>query len=125
MLKYVVAIGVGFVLLGGLALAHAQKSTEIFIPIGQSPGLSGEYTKMGEIEAVSSQDRTVTMTDPSGSYTVQIAEGTSIWLDKSKLKLTNEEGSFADLQAGRMVEVKYEDNDPGRAAEWVKVQVTE
>jgi hypothetical protein len=125
MLKYIIAIGVGFVLLGSLALAHAQKSTEIFIPIGQSPGLSGEYTKMGEIEAVSSQDRTVTMTDPSGSYTVQIAEGTSIWLDKSKLKLTNEDGSFADLQAGRMVEVKYEDNDPGRAAEWVKVQVTE
>jgi hypothetical protein len=125
MLKYSAAIGAALALLAGLPHAQAQKATEIFIPIGQSPGLSGKYTKMGTIEAVNTDDQTVTMTDPSGSYTVEITENTRIWLDKSKLKQTNEKGTFSDLEAGRMVEVKYKDDDPEGAAEWIKVQVPE
>ena len=125
MVKHVMAIGVTFALLAGLATGFAQKLTERFIPIGESPGLSGEHTKIGNIESVSAQQQTLTISDASGSFSVQIAEDTHIWLDKSKLGSTNEIGSMSDLAAGRRIEVKYKDNDPQAGAEWIKVEITE
>lgn len=67
----------------------------------------------------------MTMSDASGSYSIEIAEDTDIWLDKSKLGETNEIGSISDLDSGRRVEVKYVDNDPVAAAEWIKVEILE
>lgn len=125
MLKYAIVIGAAFAMIGAVPYASAQKTTEMFIPIGKSPGLSGEYTKMGTIEEVSAQAQSITMSDAAGSYTIQVAEGTSLWLDKSKMKSTNQAGSFSDLVGGRMVEVKYKDNDPESGVEWIKVQITE
>lgn len=123
--RHDLAIGVAVALLAGLAAAFAQKTTERFIPIGQSPGLSGVHTRIGNIEAFSAQEDTLTMSDPSGSHSIQVAEDTHIWLDKSKLGVTNEVGGVSDLQAGRRVEVKYQDNDPQAAAEWIKVEILE
>ncbi len=125
MLRYVIVIGIALAAMGALPNASVQKTTEIFIPIGKSPGLSGEYTKMGKIEALNATDQTVTMSDAAGSYTIQVAEGCSIWLDKSKMKSTNQVGGFSDLAAGRMVEVKFKDNDPKLGAEWIKVEIPE
>ena len=125
MVTYRTPIGVAIALLVGLATAPAQRTTERFIPIGQSPGLSGEYTKIGNLDSFSAQERTLTISDASDSYQIQIAEDTHIWLDKSKAGSTNEIGSVSDLQAGRRVEVKYKDNDPQAAAEWIKVEITE
>lgn len=127
MLKLLTNIGVTLILLVGVPCVHGQKATEIFIPIGKSPGLSGKYTTIGKIDTVNAQDQTITMADSSGSYTIKITEHTKIWLDKSKLELTNERGTFADLQKGLLAEVKYENNarkDKG-VAEWIKVQITE
>jgi len=125
MLRYLIIIGVTLAAIGAVPDAGAQKTTEMFIPIGKSPGLSGEHTKMGTIEEVSAQAQSITMSDAAGSYTIQVAEGTSIWLDKSKMKSTNQVGSFSDLVAGRLVEVKFKGNDPGSGTEWIKVQITE
>ena len=125
MLKSLMTIGVLGTLIVGLTDAQAQKASEIFIPIGLSPGLSGKYTEVGKIDAARAQDQTITMTNSSGSYTVEITESTNIWLDRSKLQLTNQKGAFVDCQAGRTIEVKYKDNDPGGPVEWIKVQVTE
>jgi len=125
MLKSLMTVGVLVTLFVGLPDAQAQKASEIYIPMGQSPGLSGKYTEVGQIDAANDQDQTITMTNSSGSYTVEITESTKIWLDRSKLQLTNEKGSFTDLQAGRTIEVKHKDNDPGGPVEWIKVQVTE
>ena len=125
MLKSLMTIGVLVTLFVGLPDAQAQKASEIYIPMGQSPGLSGKYTEVGKIDAANDQDQTITMTNSSGSYTVEITESTKIWLDRSKVQLTNEKGSFTDLQAGRTIEVKHKDNDPEGPVEWIKVQVTE
>ena len=38
--------------LGCLAQVHGQQMTEIFIPIGQSPGVSGKSSLVGAIESV-------------------------------------------------------------------------
>ena len=125
MLKSLMTIGVLVTLFVGLPDAQAQKASEIYIPIGQSPGLSGQYTEVGKIDAANAQDQTITMTNSSGSYTVEITESTNIWLDRSKLQLTNQKGAFANLQTGQTIEVKHKDNDPGGPVEWIKVQVTE
>jgi len=123
----VVATGVW--LWSGMLSAHGQKATEMFIPIGQSPGLSNTISVIGTIETLDPRGHTIAITGSSGSWSAMITNRTKIWLDKSKLRLTNEKGTFADLRRGQLVEVKYEDPE-GRgkakaAADWIKVQITE
>ena len=123
----VVATGVW--LWGGMPSAHGQKATEMFIPIGQSPGLSNTISVIGTIETLDPRGHTIAITGSSGSWSAMITNRTKIWLDKSKLRLTNEKGTFVDLRRGQLVEVKYEDPE-GRSkakgpADWIKVQITE
>ena len=123
----VVATGVW--LWSGMPSAHGQKATEMFIPIGQSPGLSNTISVIGTIETIDPRGHTIAITGSSGSWSATITNRTKIWLDKSKLRLPNQKGTFADLQKGLLVEVKYEDPE-GRgktkaAADWIKVQITE
>jgi hypothetical protein len=118
-------IGLAIALLGAISYAYGQKETELYIPIGQSPGLSQKYTSIGELAEVDPRAKTVTIADPAGRRTVKITEKTRIWLDRSKLKQTNLTGSFADLQKGRRVEVKYDDPQRREVAEWVKVEVSQ
>jgi len=106
-----------------ISLAHGQKETERFIPIGQSPGVSQKVTSIGEIAEVDESMRTVTIVEPAGRRTVKITEKTRIWLDRTKLKQPNLPGSFADLRKGRRVEVKYQDPERRLAADWVKVEI--
>jgi hypothetical protein len=112
-------------LLCATAFAHGQEATEQFIPIGQSPGLSGKHTTLGEVAEVDAQGKTVTVVEPAGRRTVKITDKTHIWLDRSKLKQPNVTGSFADLKKGRKVEVKYEEPAQREVADWVKVEVTQ
>jgi len=118
-------LGLAIALFGAISYAHGQKETELYIPIGQSPGLSQKYTSIGELAEVDPRAKSVTIADPAGRRTVKITEKTRIWLDRSKLKLTNLTGSFADLQKGRRVEVKYDDPQRREVAEWVKVEVSQ
>jgi hypothetical protein len=106
--------------------AGAQQATEIFIPIGQSPGLSGTHTLIGTIDAVDLQNRTITMTDAAGaSHTVRFAEDTRFWLDQSQRKVLNTEGAPADLLAGRRIEVYLgRDENAAEPADWIKIEVT-
>jgi len=115
-------IGIIFILFWSTADARAQKATEIFIPIEKSPGLSGKYTVIGKIDSTRNQDQTITVTDSTESHIFKVTERTKIWLDRSRLKLTNQKGAFEDLQMGLLVEVKYEGEEHKDAAEWIKVQ---
>ncbi len=118
-------LGIALWLVGASFTAHGQKMTEQFIPIGQSPGVSGKYySSIGEIAEVNAAAQTVTIADPAGPRTVRISEKTHIWLDRTKLKQPNITGRFADLQKGRRAEVKYGDADR-QVAEWVKVEITQ
>jgi hypothetical protein len=102
----------------------AEKSTELYIPIGQSPGLSGKYTVMGQIDQVNSQNRTLKMSGASGTYTVSLTPHTVIYLDRSRAGLANTYGKLTDCLAGDKVEVKFKDNSPSKPVEWIKVQKT-
>jgi hypothetical protein len=116
-------IGGALALLGVVSYVHGQKETEQYIPIGQSPGVSQKYTSIGAIAEIDPGQQTITVSEQAGPRTVKIAEKTRIWLDRTKLKQTNLRGSFADLQKGRRVEVKYVDPEQRDVAEWVKVEV--
>ena len=102
------------------ATVHAQKTTEQFIPLGKSPGVSGVSSYIGKIAKVDATNRIITVADGTKSWSVAITETTNIWLDRSKYKKTNIVGRFEDLKASRQVEVKPEDANADRA-EWIKV----
>lgn len=112
--------------------AHAQKATELFIPIGQSPGVSGAHSWIGEIVGTDAEQRTLTLRVDGSEKAVRLTDATRVYLDRSKLKQPNRTGGFADLVPGREVEVKYEGTRGGPGvesppplpgAEWVKVAI--
>jgi len=116
---------VAIALMSAVFQVHAQKETERYIPLGQSPGVSQKQTSIGEIAEVDTARRTVTVAEQAGRRTVKITEKTRIWLDRTKLKQANLSGSFSDLQKGRRVEVKYEDPGRRQVADWVKVEIAQ
>ena len=112
--------GVFIGLLASIPLVYGQKATEMFIPIGQSPGLSGKGTYLGKIAEVNGEDQTIN----AGGRTVKITDKTKIWLDQSKFNRANKVGEFADLRVGRRIEINYEDPDRKEVADWIKLEVT-
>lgn len=100
----------------------AQKTTELFIPLGQSPGLSGKHTLVGKIDLTNALNNTLTVTDAAGTYSVPVAPGTRIYLDKSQAGMPNTQGTLADCRPGDTIEVKFVDNARTQPAEWIKVR---
>lgn len=101
--------------------AQAQMMTERYIPIGQSPGISGKYSYTGQIESLDTSNRTVTVRGEQGSRTIKVTEKTWIWLDRSQQRQPNVRGVMSDLQPGRRVEIKYTDYQTKDTAHWIKV----
>lgn len=103
--------------------AHGQQSTEQFIPIGQSPGLSGTITYAGEITGVDPGLRSLTMRRAAegDAVTVTVASDTRIWLDRSSIGQPSLSGDFADLLPGSVVEIHFRDPERRRLADWIKV----
>ena len=106
-------------------VTYAQKATEQYIPVGKSPGISGKYSYIGEIEQVDQQNRTITVAGPEGRRTIKVTDATKIWLDRTQQRISNKRGSMADCQPGRRVEVNYVDYETKDQAEWIKVMITE
>jgi hypothetical protein len=106
--------------------AQAQRLTEMYIPIGKSPGLSGKHTFAGAVVSVDTSLSTLTVSDGTSSMTARITDSTWIWLDRNKLKLTNIRGSLTDCLPGRMAEIKFVRNERlnGGNAHWVKIEVS-
>jgi len=123
MLNCYLRLAIVVVALGGTLEASGQQATEMFIPIGQSPGLSNKESVIGTLESVDPGKRMVTISNSSGAQTVGITDRTLIWLDRSEQKQPNQNGAINDLQKGRKVEVKVRKGEPKAVAEWIKVQV--
>jgi hypothetical protein len=123
--KLLAGVAVMGLWLGCLAQVHGQEMTEMYIPIGQSPGVSGKSSLIGTIDSVNLQKQTLAVSGLTGIQTVVLTDRTRIWLDRTLARLSNQVGTLANLQKGLKVEVKFRDADQKRVAEWVKVQVTE
>ena len=123
----VVVVGMSALLGAGPWAAFSHEMTERYIPVGQSPGLSGKYSVIGKVQATNVRDQTVTIVGSTGTWSAKITERTRIWLDRSKLRLTNLKGTFGDLRPGMIVEVKHEGHQRGifsGPAEWIKVEIS-
>ena len=123
MLNRYLGLAIVVVALGGTLEASGQQATEMFIPIGQSPGLSNKGSVIGTLESMDPGKRMVTISSPSGAQTVGITDRTMIWLDRSEQKQPNQNGAINDLQKGRKIELKVRKGEPKAVAEWIKVQV--
>ena len=111
----------------GLSLAplvQAHKATERYIPIGLSPGVSSQ-TLIGEVVEVDAANQRLTVHTNGERIPVTATETTRIYLDRSKIRQTNLEGSFVDVRTGRRVEVKFEDPRRRAVAEWIKIEIGE
>ena len=121
MLKRLVFVGI----LCALALpAYAEQTPEMFIPIGER-GPTGEFSMVGGIKEFNNRTQILTFVREDGMHTVQITAYTKIWLDMSANNGTNQVGSTADCQKGRLLEVKFVSSGATRTdvAEWVKIRV--
>jgi len=116
-------VAVTVALVAGASHAHGQKQTERYIPVGQSPGVSGKLTHVGVIEAADAGARTITVARDGERRPVRVTGATRIWLDRSRVKRTTLDGTFADLQRGRRVEVMPAGPAPGAEAAWIKVEI--
>jgi hypothetical protein len=122
LVRQLLGVAAVMVAVGGAGPARAHMATERYIPIGQSPGVSHKLTVIGKIEAVDPQRKSITLAGPSGLIVVGVEDKTRIWLDRTKMRRTNLDGGFDDLVPGRVVEVKFRDQDRKRSADWVKVE---
>jgi hypothetical protein len=123
MLNRYLRLAIVIVALGGTLEASGQQATEMFIPIGQSPGLSNKGNVIGTLESVDPGKQMVTISSSSGAQTVGITDRTMIWLDRSEQKQPNQNGAINDLQKGRKIEIKVRKGEAKAVAEWIKVQV--
>jgi len=104
--------------------ALAQQTTEQYVPIGASPGISGKYSTIGRIRAIDRDERKITVEHDGGRRTFTVTDATLIWLDRNRWKRTNLEGSYRDCKVGRHIEVMYSHDDESLAA-WIKVEARE
>ena len=107
-----------------IPIIYGQKSTEQYIPIGKSPGITRKYSMMGEIEQYDPATKSLTVTSSSGKTGMKVTDETRIYLDRSKLRQRNIKGNFSDLQKGRKVEVKYKDPQNKTTADWIKIEIS-
>ena len=102
--------------------AAAQQATERFIPIGQSPGLSGRATLLGTVVRHADGVLAIGAAAAAAPQQVRVLPETRIWLDRSAQKQSTLSGTVADLSAGRRVEVGFVDPATRLAAAWIKVE---
>ncbi len=105
----------------GAPFTNAQQTTEQYIPIGQSPGVSGTQSYIGRVIAVDSGRQTISVDDRRGVHLIKVVETTSIWFDRSKANLQNRVASYDDCKVGARVEVMYEAGDETTAS-WIKIE---
>jgi hypothetical protein len=109
--------------LAGAAAAHP--ATEQFIPIGESPGpgvVQGTAAAVAEPSSVEGEP-VVSVENTSGAElgAYVVTEHTRIYIDRSAQNLPSLVGTIADVQPGRVIEVRIADPQT-REAEWIKVR---
>lgn len=99
----------------------AQQTTEQFIPIGMSPGVSGKLSLVGNISLVDSETNSFSMMIDGSSRRIKVSPTTRIWLDRSKSGESNIRAGMEALQPGLRVEVFPR---PGNqeSIDWIKIE---
>ena len=99
--------------------SYAQKTTERYIPIGKSPGISASHSIVGTITSVDDESHRMTVVAENSTTTITMTAKTRYYLDRSHIKKSSQTGSYEDCEVGRDVEVKVYDDG---SADWVKIK---
>lgn len=99
--------------------ADGQQTTERYIPLGKSPGISASRSLIGEILDLDYDTYAMTVAAGKRTATVTMTPDTIYYVDRSHIKKTNATGSFEDCTVGQRVEVYLDDR--GKVV-WVKVR---
>ncbi|MCI0665582.1 MAG: hypothetical protein L0220_31365 [Acidobacteria bacterium] len=118
------AVSAVILMLPVISIVFGQKSTEQYIPMGKSPGVTRKYSIMGEIEQYDASSKSLTVISSSGKTTIKLTDQSRIYLDRSKLRQRNTRGNFSDLKKGRYVEVKYKDPQNKTGCDWIKIEIS-
>ena len=103
--------------------ANGQQTTEQYIPIGYSPGVSDKYSYVGNIVAIDRKARTISVEDHGEIRTIKVTAETRIWLDRSKVKRENLVADYSDCEVGLRIELMHvRDNE--NIADWIKIEST-
>lgn len=111
--------------------AGAQQTTERYIPIGESPDLSGVMSAIGRIAQVDASRGEMWYETDGTTRSCSISVDTTIYVDRSKAGKENLVGGIDDLKPGRRVEVSYYHPEvrggeaPADLAHWIKVEAEE
>lgn len=117
-------------LLATASAAHAQKATEIYIPIGRSPGLSGKVTVTGFIATVDDHTMVMSVKGADGGWRAVVTDRSKIYIDRSAQRRPNRYGTMDDCRPGHFCEIKYVSGDAAalrrrgepREIEWIKIR---
>lgn len=105
---------------GATPTATGHPATELYIPLGQSPGVSGARSWVGTIEARAATQRGFTMKVQDDERYVSFDASTRVYLQYLSPRKRNQLGDYADCESGLRAEV-YVGAD-GKAR-WVKLQM--
>ncbi len=103
--------------------AYGQEAAERYIPIGQSPGVSGKSSYLGPVRNVSMSAGTLTVLEDGVTRIVKVTDQTRIYQDYSAKQRSNGIGGLGDCRIGRTVEIKFIDAARRSEAEWIKVRM--
>jgi hypothetical protein len=106
-----------------IGAAYAHPATEQYIPIGQSPGGGTVQGRAGAVAEPSTAAGapTVTVETAAAPQSFVIGSRTRVYVDRSAQGLPSTVGTLADVQPGRIIEVRIADPQ-SRYAEWIKVR---
>lgn len=99
--------------------ATAQQATEVYIPIGDSPGVSKDKSWIGEITTVDYGDMRVEVNTSRGMRQIKVDGKTRFYLDRTRYRKKSETGTMQDCRVGRRIEAYV--GDDGKAY-WIKVE---
>lgn len=101
--------------------ANGQQTTEQYIPIGYSPGVSDKYSYIGRIVAIDRKARTISVESRGVVRIIKVTAETRIWLDRSKARRENLLADYVDCEVGLRVELMHvRDNED--VADWIKIE---
>ena len=101
-------------------VAHGHEATEVYIPIGSSPGVSKTSSLLGKISRLDYETGNIELSDTKGPKSVSVASSTLYYLDRSKYGKKSETGNMQDCKVGRYIEINVTDTGD---VKWVKIQV--
>lgn len=100
--------------------ASGHPATELYIPIGKSPGISHVKSRIGRIQSLAATRSGMTIEAQDGPVYVVVDKATKIYVQYADPARANHRGTYADCQKGLMAEAYVADDG---TVPWIKVLV--